>query len=54
MYKNDNTFYYIEVKGYTKKTNYLKWQAVKDQSLKLKVWYNEHLVANEHLVTYKI
>ena len=36
---NDNSYYYIETKGWKKDIDELKWKAVKDQGHELKVWY---------------
>lgn len=36
---HDDTFYYIEVKGYEKENDKLKWNAVKSLGYKLEVWF---------------
>ena len=47
VFENDDSFYYIEVKGYTKENDYLKWSAVGTLGFRLKVWYNEQITLIE-------
>lgn len=47
VFENDNTFYYIEVKGYTKDNDELKWQATRNKGYKLVVWFNEDIIKKE-------
>lgn len=46
VYEN-NSFYYIETKGYSTETDKLKWDAVRNQGYILKVLYNEDIKALE-------
>lgn len=43
----DETFYYIEVKGFKTKKDDLKWKAAKDQNLNIEVWYLNDIIRNE-------
>lgn len=39
VWRNDDTFYYIETKGYKKDVDELKWKSVRDRGIELIVWY---------------
>lgn len=43
VYDNDDSFYYIETKGYKKENDDLKWEAVRKQGLELKVMFNDDI-----------
>jgi hypothetical protein len=47
VWNNDNTFYYLETKGFSKENDNLKWNAVKDAGFNLKVWFNDDIKSNE-------
>lgn len=47
---NDNTFYYLETKGYEKPNDKLKWNAVKNLGFNLLVWFNKDILKEEGLV----
>jgi hypothetical protein len=51
VFENDNSFYYIETKGYKKDNDELKWKAVRDKGYKLIVWFNEDIKRNECSLT---
>ena len=44
----DDKFYYIEVKGYKKPNDELKWQAVKNSGNTLVVWFGEDIAKLEN------
>jgi len=44
---NDNTFFYVEVKGFVKDNDYLKWDAVKKNGFKLQVWKKDDILEKE-------
>lgn len=41
--KNDNSFYYLETKGYKRENDELKWKAVKYLGYELKIWYDRDI-----------
>jgi hypothetical protein len=43
----DNSFYYIEVKGYEKERDKLKWAAVRDEGYELHVWFKKEIIEKE-------
>jgi len=43
----DNTFFYIETKGYKTDDDDLKWNAIKKLGYKLIVWYNDNICFEE-------
>ena len=43
VFNIDKTFYYLEVKGYKKENDELKWKAVIDAGHKLEVWYKKDI-----------
>ena len=45
---NDNSFYYIETKGYHTENDLLKWQSVKEQGYKIIIWYNDEIKNKEN------
>jgi hypothetical protein len=45
--ENDNNFYYIEVKGYEKPEDKLKWAAVKNKGYKLLIWFKKDIIEKE-------
>lgn len=47
VWDTDNTFYYIEVKGYQKPTDELKWNAVKIAGFKLEIWFENDILKAE-------
>lgn len=47
VWNNDNTFYYLEVKGYEKPNDKLKWKSVVDKGYELKIWFNNDILKEE-------
>jgi hypothetical protein len=45
--ENDNSFYYLETKGYTTSNDLLKWEAVRNQGFNLKIWFDKEIKENE-------
>ena len=43
VFEKNNTFYYIETKGYKTKKDELKWKAAKDNKVDLRIWYKNNL-----------
>lgn len=41
--KNDNSFCYVETKGYIRENDELKWNAVRQQGFELKVYFEKNL-----------
>lgn len=44
---DDTGFWYLEVKGYTKPTDLLKWNAVRSKGFRLEVWFDEDIKKRE-------
>lgn len=44
----DGSFYYIEVKGYERENDKLKWKSVKNKGYKLEVWFLETIEKHEN------
>jgi len=40
IFENDGNFYYVEVKGYTRPIDEIKWRAVRDLGYKLEIWFS--------------
>ena len=47
IWNNDNSFYYIETKGYEKENDKLKWKSVRDRGYKLEVWFDDDIKMKE-------
>lgn len=47
IFNNDDSFYYVEVKGYDTETDHLKWKTIRESGLKLEVWFNKNLLKLE-------
>jgi hypothetical protein len=47
IWNKDESFYYIEVKGYKTDNDLLKWEAVKNKGLKLEIWFEKEIKINE-------
>ena len=47
VWNPDNTFYYLEVKGYQKPNDELKWNAVRKTGVPLIVWFNNDIRKEE-------
>lgn len=43
VFENDNSFYYIETKGFERNNDKLKWEAVRRLGFNLKIWYDKDL-----------
>jgi hypothetical protein len=43
IFENDNSFYYLETKGYEIPNDQLKWKAVKEAGHKLEIWFDEEI-----------
>lgn len=48
VYKSQSEFYYIEVKGFVKDVDFLKWKAVDDNGFNMEVWYKHTLESYEY------
>lgn len=52
IYRNNETFFYIETKGYEKENDQLKWDSVKDQGFELLVMFGEDIERlEENIIT---
>lgn len=51
VWNNDGTFYYIEIKGYQKENDKLKWKSVQENGYKLEVWFEKEIKQNEFMAT---
>jgi hypothetical protein len=47
IFENDNSFYYLETKGWEKDNDKLKWESVKEKGFKLEIWFEEDIIKNE-------
>lgn len=47
VWNPDGTFYYLEVKGYQKPNDKLKWDAVRKAGFPLVVWFNDDIIREE-------
>lgn len=47
VFLDDHSFYYIEVKGYERPNDKLKWQAVREKGIKLEVWFENDIREKE-------
>lgn len=47
VFNLDNSFYYIEVKGFKTLKDELKWKAAKEQNINLIVWYIKDIIKYE-------
>jgi len=47
VFENDESFYYLETKGYIHDNDELKWKATRDKGYKLIVWFDEDIKKNE-------
>lgn len=45
--RNDNSFYYIETKGYQTEKDLVKWNELRDQGFELVVWFESDIKKNE-------
>lgn len=50
VFNNDDTFYYLEVKGYKKENDENKWKATRNLGYDLKVWFNEDINEKESIL----
>lgn len=48
VFKNDDTFYYLEIKGYIHENDKLKWDAAKKQGFTLDIWFEKHIKEKEY------
>ena len=53
VWNNDDTFYYLEVKGYQKENDKLKWDAVKKMGHSLTVWFNPDITKEENNLSHR-
>ncbi len=51
IWNNDDTFYYLEVKGYEKENDKLKWESVREKGYKLEVWFDNDIKEKEFMAT---
>lgn len=47
VFRNDGTWYYLEVKGFERPNDKLKWQSVKDNGYELEIWFEKDIINNE-------
>ena len=47
VYNSQTEFYYIEVKGFVKEVDFLKWKAVDDNGFSMEIWYKNNLESYE-------
>ena len=47
IFENDNTFYYLETKGWEKDNDKLKWKSVIDKGFRLEIWFKKDIIKNE-------
>jgi len=47
VWNKDDSFYYIEVKGYKTDNDILKWEAVKKKGLNLEIWFEKEIKKHE-------
>ena len=45
IFKNDNSWYYLEVKGYKHKDDQIKWDSVRNKGFHLEVWFKEDIAS---------
>ena len=45
--EHDDSFYYVETKGFIRDNDKEKWSAIKDLGYKLEIWFDEELKRNE-------
>jgi endogenous inhibitor of DNA gyrase (YacG/DUF329 family) len=50
VYNNDDTFYYIETKGYIRENDELKWESVRDSGYKIEVWFLKDIEEKEKIM----
>ena len=48
VFTNDEFHYYIEVKGYEKSNDILKWEAARKAGNKLEVWFEKDILKIEN------
>jgi hypothetical protein len=46
---NDNTFYFLETKGYKRENDDYKWKTVRDLGYNLVVWFLPDIIKNEQM-----
>lgn len=47
---NDNSWYYLEIKGFKKDIDKLKWEQTIQQGYALKVWFEKDIIENEQCI----
>jgi hypothetical protein len=47
VFRKDGTFFYIEIKGFVRENDHLKWEAVHNTNNELKVWFKKDLLQEE-------
>lgn len=50
VFENNNSFYYLETKGWEDDNDKLKWKAVENNGDKLKVWFNKDISEYEKIL----
>jgi hypothetical protein len=43
VHRNDDTFFYIETKGYIRENDPFKWRAIKGKGIELKILFNDDI-----------
>lgn len=41
IFRNDGSFYYLEVKGRVQDKDYLKWQTIRNNGYELEIWFKD-------------
>lgn len=47
IFENDNSFWYLEVKGFKRENDDLKWNAVKNQGYNIDIWFKKDIEHKE-------
>lgn len=49
IFENNDTFYYLETKGYIRENDEEKWKTTKEKGFKLEIWFKEDIIENEKI-----
>ena len=52
VYRHNNSFYYVETKGYEKENDKLKWEAVRNTGHELQIFFDEDIKKLEKKLSY--
>lgn len=50
IFNNDDTFYYLETKGWKRENDERKWESVRNKGYKLDVWFKQDIILNEKII----